>query len=553
MAKLPMEREPQGQMTTEAPSVGLNPEAQAVGGKMIEQAGDAFSALGQKFDELRDHTETTKAETEAIYADNDNEVKAMQDPDVYGALDKAKERMAATNDTLAQKFSSPDARNAFMEKRQLQGATELVNLETKLRAKQINVAKATTFEHIDAQVKKFQDAVSPAERNQIASDIVGHVNKAIEKQYMTPEAGLEYLKAHLEEMHVGQVTHDMDLAEDPNNPNGKKMIDNITAELNKGKAGNYPTLTTKQRDELLSKARAMANKIAITDQKKQKVDNYMYVKSASELLSEGQLTNTWVAENAHHFTPTQLEHYSNAARKMPSTTDNPESVAECMKTLIDPDKSEQDYIEKMAELAGGGKLNPEENAMLYNLGALGKDRDPVFKTGVKAKIDQLIKAQKEQEAETNKNKDGWRGGWNAFWGITNGDTKETVGMVATAAKKVTPDNPVSNAVASTVKEKIKAENPTLEDTPHSTMSMKEGVRNVWHGNTNLKADYEIKNGEVVPKAKSSKKWQVGQVIEGTGKYAGKRYKVTDEKGNTEEVVNKPVMAYDEKDTQEESE
>jgi hypothetical protein len=386
-----MEREPQGQMTTEAPSVGLNPEAQAAGGKMIEQAGDAFSALGEKFDELRDHTETTKAETEAIYADNDNEVKAMQDPDVYGALDKAKERMAATNDTLAQKFSSPDARNAFMEKRQLQGATEIVNLETKLRAKQINVAKATTFEHIDAQVKKFQDAVSPAERNQIASDMVGHIQKAIKKDYMTPEAGYEYLKSHIELMHLNQVTHDIDLAE--GDPNGSQMIKNITTELTKGKNGQYPNLNTKQRDEMLAKANTMSKRIDPTGKARQgaihtDTTNDLFTKFQNHELKQTELDDAFATGKLNKADGEQDRHFyetMSKALKSDKITGEKKSSGykDVLKTMENPKTATIGNIRlKIAQHTADGTLSVDDAKQLgtlVNIPATEKGK-PVLKS-----------------------------------------------------------------------------------------------------------------------------------------------------------------------------
>lgn len=367
MAKLPMLDSPQGEMTTAAPSVGLNPQAQAAGGKMIEQAGDAFSALGQKFDDLRDHSETTKAETEGIYAKNDIQVKAMADPDVYCALDRAKERLSTLGDTLASKITSPDARNAFMEKWQAESASEYVNLETQLRKKQIDIAKANTFEHVEAKMEEFTNAINPAERDKIASDIVGHVKKAVEKQYMTPEQGREYLKTHLDLMHVNQVTTDIDKAEA--DPNGDKMIKNITENLNKGKSGWYPHLNPKQRDEMLTKARNSEKRI----DKAQKINQENIQNSTQDDFFTKAMTNTLTQTEIDNEAHKMSKPYTSTLKdvmKSPLLTaemKNP-SFKEVVKMMEDPKKADVGAIQmKIMQHMADGTLGTGDANLLGTL------------------------------------------------------------------------------------------------------------------------------------------------------------------------------------------
>jgi hypothetical protein len=68
------------------------------------------------------------------------------------------------------------------------------------------------------------------------------------------------------------------------------------------------------------------------------------------------------------------------------------------------------------------------------------------------------------------------------------------------------------------------ENMSLDDTPNIVGNFKDGVKSVWSAPSNANANYEIKNGRVVPKGSSDKavsKYKNGQEIN----IKGKKYRV----------------------------
>lgn len=255
MAKLPALKSPEGSMTTEASSVKQDPSKAGLGGKMIEAAGDAFSALGQKFDDLRDHSEISKAKAEGINAIDDIHTKAMQDPDVWGAPDKVKEQLDNLKDTLASKITSPDARNKFSEEWDVESARKFVGINTQLRAKQIDVDKATTHAVVESKAREFANATHPEERNTIKQQIIEQVNRSVQLGSMNAGAARKYVVDTFGKMNTEQVEHDLNILRTSDNP--KSMYDTMKAELEKGKDGMYPDLTEKQRGEFLNKTEKM--------------------------------------------------------------------------------------------------------------------------------------------------------------------------------------------------------------------------------------------------------------------------------------------------------
>ena len=268
MAKLNVMREPEGEMTTATPSVGLDPKAQSAGGAMIESAGDAFSALGEKFDQMRDHSEITKAKAEGIKAMDDIHVKAMSDPDVWGAPEKVKDQLDNLKDTLASKITSPDARNKFTEEWDVEAARKYVDIHNQLRAKQIDAAQATTFEYVDSKSQEYVAATNNDARTLIKQQIVDQVSSAVKGGYMHAEKARAYLVSHLGKLATEQVETDLNHLRNADNP--QATYDTIKSELDKGKDGMYPDLTEKQRGEFLDKA---ARVYAKADEIKTEVGN----------------------------------------------------------------------------------------------------------------------------------------------------------------------------------------------------------------------------------------------------------------------------------------
>ena len=287
MAKLPTLRNPEGQMTTEAPSVGLNPEAQGAGGKILENSGDAFSAIGQRFDDLRDNSEISKAKAEGINAIGDIQTKAMQDPDVWGAPDKVKEQLNSLKDTLASKITSPDARNKFTEEWDIESARKFVSINTQLRAKQIDVDQATTHAVVESKAREFANTTNLDERDTIKKQIIDQVNRSVNLGSMHAGAARKYIVDTFGKMNTEQVEHDLNMLRTSDNP--KAMYDTMKAELEKGNKGMYPDLTEKQRGEFLTKAEKIYAKADVIKTEVNNNRQNIRADSLSTQLSSGTL------------------------------------------------------------------------------------------------------------------------------------------------------------------------------------------------------------------------------------------------------------------------
>jgi len=103
--------------------------------------------------------------------------------------------------------------------------------------------------------------------------------------------------------------------------------------------------------------------------------------------------------------------------------------------------------------------------------------------------------------------------------------------------------PPQDAVKTVIKDQVKVDHPEtnlLDDTPHAVMNMRNGVQNVWDGNTTQQANYKIENNQIVPK-QSKAALSVGSIIQGQGRFAGKTFRVTgiddNGKAKVKEITN----------------
>ena len=92
MPKIPQYQR-ERRLTTEAPSTQVNAQSFTAQGENIAQIGRALSAVGQRFEELQDIDQLTKAETDAKKRIMELKTQMSQDPDIWTASGRAKEQL----------------------------------------------------------------------------------------------------------------------------------------------------------------------------------------------------------------------------------------------------------------------------------------------------------------------------------------------------------------------------------------------------------------------------------------------------------------------------
>jgi hypothetical protein len=323
MAKVQVMQEPKGTITSEAPSIGLDPKAQGLGGAILADTGKQILDLGESMDKLRDHAETTKAESEGIKAMEDIHIKAMSSSDTFNAPEKVQEQLDNLKDTLASKITSPEARNKFSEKFDIESSRKYASILNGLRTKQTQVDRASVYEFAHNKTSEYAVSDNNDERNLIKQQIVDKVNSAVDIGSMKADAAQKYIVATFGKMATEQVEHDLDLIRTSDNP--KPMYDTVKSEIAKGKDGMYADLSERQRSHFLDKTEKVFAKAEAVKTEVQNNRQNIRADSLASKISSGELTMMKLNEaraNNHITSEDYKTFYNNLLAKTTAGTDH---------------------------------------------------------------------------------------------------------------------------------------------------------------------------------------------------------------------------------------
>ena len=523
-------------MTTQPTGVELDPRKVSTPGRLVTELGGVVGDLAEHFAQMRDKAETSQAMIELTKQFNAVHGKALQDPDVWGAPQRAQEGLQRAVDDTSRTISSPSARAAYQERAGVSFHLKALAINNQLMKRQIDAGKTSVLLRNDQLVDEFYGSASPKERQALQGEIQANVRDAIRMGYMDPTAGRKYLVDLLAHLHVGQVTSDMEL--DPAN---------TAKELQKGKEGLYPELNEPQRTHLLKQAQTMeqrkkAEGVRVTAIARNHLETQML-----EQYWSGQMTQQGVAEAvasgkiSQGFANNLLEAMRSPQVAKHTKTDATEYIRlvdQMLRPDADPGAVKQDLLKAVAD----GRISNSVAQRLYTThmiptpeGAKESLAGMVRQQAVD-KAQQII-MQDEQEQQRLKDKQNWLRSAVSFikqW--AGGDEEKTADWLHSYQRKLAPETQGQALVEhaqTVVKEGVRKDHPSvnaLEDVPHSVGSFREGVQEVWGGESKVKAAYEIRNGTLVPKEQA--RYSVGQMVTGQGQYAGRRFRVIrlDEQG-----------------------
>lgn len=357
MPKIPR-YETDATLTKEAPSVPVNAEAYGTFGKGLQEMGQTLGVIGQTFEKLRDIQQVSEAETEAAQRMEDLRIRTDNDPDIYGAGQRAEEELRKIREDTSNKISSVPAKMKYGAEYDLKSVAFMHKVNTDLKGKQVDLAQATMLKANDVDKEAYFNAASAAEQQMIKDRMKNRVDEMMSVGAIDQMAGYKYWTATEHDLNVGQVKNDIELDA------GLAL-----RELQKGKEGIYPDITTEERQDLTKAAeyqiarseRIAKQNIMIARNKNEAamVDKYWNGTLTNDEVENGLLTGGISAG----FGNTMMKNLQ-SPKSIDAKTD-PETYMKLVDSILTPGRNPFEVRAELLKANTDGKLSRNDLQRLY--------------------------------------------------------------------------------------------------------------------------------------------------------------------------------------------
>ena len=469
-------------------------------GKGIQDLSEGIGSLAEHFEKIQDDAETTRAEITATKQYYDIYQKALSDPDVFGAYDRAEEASQKMVEQVSTGISSTDARSKFQEDLSAQMAVKLTSLNSVLKSKQIDYDTALMGQDIDQQSHAYFSSVSPDEKAMHLNNIYKAIDTRINNGSIDPAKGLELKDATKEQLRLNQPIFDAEL-------HGEGTLKQLLL----GKNGTYKDLYDDERAGLIPKVRQIAEKQA----KYQDILSTVAKNNNEADLMEGLFNGKKDVDNVimQHIHGKVSNDFAQSYLKSleePKSlgTDNPENVQKratsylnALDKMQDPKSTPHDVMLDLMDRVSKGEITGVEAMGAYkahydNPDNNIKDVTPMSNQGYQ----QLVNKVNEWQAKQDDTRDYWAKAADMIKAYNDmPNNSPAAQLFKKMFKQYGGKDPSSipDIAKSVIKEDIQKNNPGSSGTPNATMSAQGGFRNVWKSKSDSKANYKWDGNKIV--------------------------------------------------------
>ena len=376
----------------------FSPKIAAQAGEEMSAMGDALGAVTEHFEQLRDKSEIIKQKTDAIRQMAQANMDAAKDPDLATAPKRYEERLRQIVDETSQGITSPQARNQFKDEMQLHLETRSIAIQNMINKRSIDQAQAVGFEHMDELKTQYQTAAHEGHADAILTEGQNTVKSLVDSGAMNSEAAYKYLKEWKNDLHESLAVSDIESFKE--SPDGKKLLTNLLAEVDKGEKGIYK-LTLDQENKIKPKAEAALKYTENREKANIKNINHMTDKDMTWKYVQHTLSQDELDRNFNKMTPGRYKTLSDGLKKPDySVKPHAKEYNEMMDYLADETHSERECIDKLLHYETTGKLSAGEAKSLTHLFYIPTDKDPVFKLR-KLDLASMVEAQEQKNQQHN--------------------------------------------------------------------------------------------------------------------------------------------------------
>lgn len=375
----------------------IDPRAAASLGNSVVDLSAGLDSVGQLIQKVDDRRQTYKAETSLAKAHQSNYQMVATDPDIDSLDHRLEDRTNQDIQNAAQSIQSPEARNNFVAKAQLDSERRNAPLYRTIMARKSADVKQSLVQANDADVLEYQGTLDPDERNLIKQKIIDRSNQAIADGHINPQWG----KAHIDSI-LKAADHNTIKDDIANNPT-------VAYEhLQKGKDGLYPELSPADRKMYSDRA---LKQIQREGSDNKLIYNIAQNHAESQLIDKMAQNNLTQSDinNAMTLGIKGIRPRSEFAKSAAQAINDPfptESVSDKYNTLInqiqDPD---MDPITLKMNVLNSRGLSPQEKAHLITAHLREDPEDgkqsinQLINSGIKQNKQALMQADKNLKAE----------------------------------------------------------------------------------------------------------------------------------------------------------
>ena len=474
-------------------------------GKGIQDLSEGIGALGEHFEKLQDDAETTRASIDATKQYYDIYQKALSDPDVFGAYDRAEESSQKMIENVSKGISSADARSRFQNEFSAQTAVKLTSLNNALKSKQIDYDTILMGQDIDGQSHAYFSAVNPEEKQMHLDNIDKTIDNRVNKGTISAAKGLELKYSTKEQLRLNQPIFDAEL-------HGEGTL----KELLKGKNGMYKDLYDDERAELIPKVRQIAEKQAkYQDILGTVAHNNNEANLMEDFLNGKKDVDNVIRQQAHRqigsdFALSAL-HYLESDKDLMGN-EMPDDVKKRAKSYLDaldvmhnPKSTPHDVMLDLMNRVTNRDLTGVEALGAYKAHYDNPDNNitnvpPMSNQGYQQLVNKVNEWQSKQDDKRNY----WEKAVDFIGHYTSdllGGTQKKADLAKEAFENYMTGSKqpsdIPEIVKDVIKRDIKKNNPGASGTPNATMSAQSGFKNVWSSKSDSKPNYKWDGNKIV--------------------------------------------------------
>lgn len=445
----------------------VDPKVAAQGGGMLIDLGEGLSSLGEKFQQVQDDTQKSKAEVDLYKRFNDINNQAATDPEIWNHPERVDDMLKKAVDESSRGISSGQARQEYQQKASVEMSRRGVATHNLIRSKQLSERKTSLLNANDMRMEEYWNAANEGDRAAIKGEITNSVNDAIRKGVINADAGRQYLKTHLDKLSEGQVNKDLSI-------DAKATL----SELQKGKDGIYKDLNPTQRTKAITSAENMVQK-----QKKQGKELHMIAQNKAEAdltgrYYQGGLTTDDVikAQVSGRISPEFAKSVIKSIESPEAINHNTDTIAymKLVDDMHDPKSDPKELRQRLLDLTAQGKLSNTVANHLYTANMLVNeegDKTNIASSLAQGKIDARQKAIEDDQRQKDalkKQQSWWKSSVDYIksWGKSTGkDQKEvastTQDLFAKANESKTKPSESLDVVKGIINQKNIQANPRL--------------------------------------------------------------------------------------------
>lgn len=375
----------------------INPNDASALGNSVVDLSKGLDSIGDMVQKLDNKRQTLKAETYLAQQHRQTAQVVATDPDIDSLDKRIEDRTQQDIQDAAQHIQSPEARNDFVSRAQLDTERRNAPLYRMVLSRKSQDFKNTLVQANDEDIKEYQSLADPEERQLIRQKIQDRTSQAIKDGHVNAQWAKTHVDTLLKSADINQVKDDMSM-----NASG------TYEQLQKGKDGLYPYLSDRDRKQFADRAQKLIEKQG-SDNKliygiaQNHAESALVDKMANNALTQQDINNAQVMGNKGIRIRPEFARAATDAINDPFPTESvPEKYNKLINDIQDPDV---DPMKLKLNVLNARGLTPQEKAHLINAHLREDPEDgkqsinDLINRGIKNNKDALMQADKNLKTE----------------------------------------------------------------------------------------------------------------------------------------------------------